>query len=41
MGRYIIASPARLDLKEINTYLSQKNPQAAKKLQAKIREKCR
>ena len=41
MGRYIFVSPARLDLKEINTYLAQKNPQAARKLQAKIREKCR
>ena len=41
MGKYVLVSSARLDLKEINNYLAQKNPQAARKLQAKIREKCR
>lgn len=40
MGRYIIAPAARLDLKQINSYLANQNPQAARNLKAKIQQSC-
>ncbi|MCL1468020.1 MULTISPECIES: type II toxin-antitoxin system RelE/ParE family toxin [Argonema] len=38
MSRYILAPSARLNLREINTYLTRRNPQAARSLREKFKQ---
>ncbi|MEC4895851.1 MAG: type II toxin-antitoxin system RelE/ParE family toxin [Oscillatoria sp. PMC 1051.18] len=40
MNHIVITAPARNDLKEINFYLAQFNPNAAKRFQQRLKELC-
>lgn len=40
MSQYILSPSARWDLKEINNYLAQRNPQAARNIKEKIKQQC-
>ena len=41
MSRYILAPSAKLDLKEINRYITQFNPAAARRLKNRIQQQCK
>jgi toxin ParE1/3/4 len=41
MSRCILAPSARLDLKEISSYITRFNPDAARRLNKKIKQQCK
>jgi toxin ParE1/3/4 len=41
MGRVRFTPQAKADLKEINRYIAQDNPEAARRLMAQIKEQCK
>ena len=41
MSRYVLTIPAKQDLKEINRYIIRYNPDAARRLNEKIKQQCK
>lgn len=41
MGRYVLSAAAEADLKDIISYIRQRNPSAAKRVKARLREAMR
>ncbi|MHC5766898.1 MAG: type II toxin-antitoxin system RelE/ParE family toxin [Nostoc sp.] len=41
MSRYVLTIPAKQDLKEINRYIIRYNPNAARRLNEKIKQQCK